>query len=184
MKKRIALFTAVLSLFCLLTGCAEKPSAETSVPDIVKKTNGGEKWQTKIDYANGDNWLAINDSGKAVDVIYFYPTAFNKADESAPDVADIDDAVMRETAHYYLQTQATTFEVDCNIYAPFYRQISAPYSLTLSAQENDDLMRYSASQDPSYALDYYLNITITASPLFWRVTHRALYGFLLFCRII
>ena len=48
MKKRIALFTAVLLLFCLLTGCGEKPSTETSVPDIVKKTNGGEKWQTKI----------------------------------------------------------------------------------------------------------------------------------------
>ena len=155
MKKRIALFTAVLLLFCLLTGCAEKPSTETSVPDIVKKTNGGEKWQTKIDYANEDNWLAINDSGKAVDVIYFYPTAFNKADESAPDVADIDDAGMRETALHHFRTQATAFEEDCNIYAPFYRQISAPYSLTLSAQENDDLMRYSASQDPSYALDYY-----------------------------
>ena len=72
MKKRIALFTAVLLLFCLLTGCAEKPSTETSVPDIVKKTNGGEKWQTKIDYANGDNWLAINDSGTVDGLTYKY----------------------------------------------------------------------------------------------------------------
>lgn len=151
MRRICSCFLVKMLLRCLFTGC----SGKKRVPDVVKNTNGGEKWETKIDYANNDNWLAKNDTGKDVDVIYFYPTTFNKASEDASDVADINDAGMRAQAQVELKNQTSVFEEDCNIYAPYYRQVSAPYSLTLSAQENDDLMRYSASQDPSYALDYY-----------------------------
>ena len=125
------------------------------IPDVIKNTNGGEKWETKIDYANKDNWLAVNDTCKDVDVIYFYPTTFNKTSEDAPDVADISDVGMRAQAQVELKRQASVFQEDCNIYAPYYRQISAPYALTLSEQDADDLLRYSASQDAANALDYY-----------------------------
>jgi len=147
MKKILSFLLAALIL-CFLAGC-------TATPDVVKNTNGGEKWKTKVDYANKDNWLAQNDTGKDVDVIYFYPTAFSKADKDAPDVSDIDDTGMRTQAQVIFDVQATVFEEDCNIYAPFYRQVSAPYALTLPAQDSDDLFRYSASQDPANALDYY-----------------------------
>ena len=151
MKKVITLSLTTIVLSCVFTGC----SNHNEVPDVVKKTNGGEKWETKIDYANNDNWLAKNDTGKDVDVIYFYSTTFNKASDDAPDIADIDDVGMRTGAQVELKLQASVFEEDCNVYAPYYRQISAPYALTLSDEEADDLLRYSASQDPSRALDYY-----------------------------
>lgn len=72
-----------------------------------------------------------------------------------PDISDINDAGMRAEAQRVFGMQATVFEEDCNIYAPYYRQVSAPYALTLSEQDEDDLLRYSASQDPARALDYY-----------------------------
>ena len=157
-RNLLTFFIILLILAVVGTGIAKNLSETGSaadVPDIIKQTNGGEKWETKIDYADLDNWLAVIDSGKDVDVVYFYPTAYAKESEDDSEVADIDDAGMREKAQSYFETQATVFAEDCNIYAPYYRQVSAPYALTLSEEDADALLRYSASQDPSYALDYY-----------------------------
>ena len=154
----ILIFAMVMALF---TGCTVNntdTNIETegsNVPAVIAKTNGGEKWETKIDYANADNWLSAEDAGKDVDVVYFYPTTFSKVSDDAPDVADITDESMRSGAQRELKNQASVFIEDCNIYAPFYRQVNAAYALTLSDEEADDLLRYSASQDPSAALDYY-----------------------------
>lgn len=161
LKKILLVTVAIMMSSFLLCGCGgtdndNTQEAETAdVPVIVTDTNGGEKWETKIDYSDSNNWLAVEDNGKDVDVIYFYPTAFNKLSDDAPDVSDIDDAGMREEASVVYKLQATVFEDDCNIYAPFYRQVSAPYTLTLSEEDNAALMSYSASQDPASALDYY-----------------------------
>ena len=151
MNRKVSFLVAALMSFCLLTGCANK----SEVPDVVKNTKGGEKWETEIDYADATNWLAANDTGKAVDVIYFYPTVFTKASQDAPSVSDIDDAGMRAKAPAVLAMQASVFGEDCNIYAPFYRQVGAAYALSLGEQDSDALFRYSASQDPARALDYY-----------------------------
>lgn len=151
MKKILSFLLATLMLLCFFTGCSPKHE----IPDVVKNTKGSEKWETKVDYANKDNWLAANDTGKNVDVIYFYPTTFNKASTDDPDISDINDTGMRTKAQNILRLQASVFQENCNIYAPFYRQISAPYALTLSQQDSDDLFRYCASQDPANALDYY-----------------------------
>ena len=156
--QNILIFSMVMALF---TGCTVNntdTNVETEVrnaPAVIAKTNGGEKWETKIDYANADNWLSAEDTGKDVDVVYFYPTTFSKVSDDAPDVADITDESMRSGAQRELKNQASVFIEDCNIYAPFYRQVNAAYALTLSDEEADDLLRYSASQDPSAALDYY-----------------------------
>ncbi len=156
--QNILIFAMVMALF---TGCTVNntdTNIETEVSNVsavIAKTNGGEKWETKIDYANADNWLSAEDTGKGVDVVYFYPTTFSKVSDDALDVADITDESMRSGAQRELKNQASVFIEDCNIYAPFYRQVNAAYALTLSDEEADDLLRYSASQDPSAALDYY-----------------------------
>ena len=154
----ILTFAMVMALFtgCTVNNTDTNVETEVSnVPAVIAKTNGGEKWETKIDYANADNWLSAEDAGKDVDVVYFYPTTFSKVSDDAPDVADITDESMRSGAQRELKNQASVFIEDCNIYAPFYRQVNAAYALTLSDEEADDLLRYSASQDPSAALDYY-----------------------------
>lgn len=156
--QNILIFAMVMALFtgCTVNNTDTNVETEVSnVPAVIAKTNGGEKWETKIDYANADNWLSAEDAGKDVDVVYFYPTTFSKVSDDAPDVADITDESMRSGAQRELKNQASVFIEDCNIYAPFYRQVNAAYALTLSDEEADDLLRYSASQDPSAALDYY-----------------------------
>lgn len=156
--QNILIFAMVMALFtgCTVNNTDTNIETEVSnVPTVIAKTNGGEKWETKIDYANADNWLSAEDAGKDVDVVYFYPTTFSKVSDDAPDVADITDESMRSGAQRELKNQASVFIEDCNIYAPFYRQVNAAYALTLSDEEADDLLRYSASQDPSAALDYY-----------------------------
>ena len=156
--QNILIFAMVMALFtgCTVSNTDTNVETEVSnVPTVIAKTNGGEKWETKIDYANADNWLSAEDTGKDVDVVYFYPTTFSKVSDDAPDVADITDESMRSGAQRELKNQASVFIEDCNIYAPFYRQVNAAYALTLSDEEADDLLRYSASQDPSAALDYY-----------------------------
>ena len=123
---------------------------------IVQKTDGSEKWNTIIDYSQIDNWLALpKDRDKNIDVIYFYPTTFGKETPCAPNVSDIDDLNMRKGAKHCLATQASVFEESCNIFAPYYRQISADYALTLSNDETNELLSYSATQDPTTALNYY-----------------------------
>ena len=137
-------------------GGAERMTSKVGDPSVVARTNGGEKWKTTVDYSDPGNWVNLPETTEhEVDVVYFYPTAFNKTSDGAPEVSDIDDAGMRREAPNIYQLQATVFEENCNIYAPYYRQVSAPYSLTLSTEENEELMRYSASQDPAAALDYY-----------------------------
>lgn len=152
MKKLVSILMVTVILCISLAGCV---NTAKDIPQIVKNTKGGEKWKTKIDYENKDNWLVLSDIDKQVDVIYFYPTTFNKMREDAPDISDINDVGMRAKAQIVFGMQATVFGEDCNIYAPYYRQVSAPYALTLSKQDEDDLLHYSASQDPTRALDYY-----------------------------
>jgi len=152
MKKLTVLFLTFLLTIGLFAGCG---SQEGELPESVKNAKGHEKWQTPVDYSDANNWLSAEDAGKDVDLVYFYPTTFNIVEVSEDDVADIDDAGMRRLANEELNRQATAFEEECNIYAPFYRQISAPYALTLDDRGVNDLLRYSASKDPSAALDYY-----------------------------
>ena len=125
-------------------------------PPIILKTYGSEKWNTTIDYSQIDNWLSLpENNNKNVDVIYFYPTTFGKETPSAPNVSDIDDINMRNGAKHCLATQASVFEESCNVFAPYYRQISADFALTLSNDETNELLSYSATHDPAIALDYY-----------------------------
>jgi hypothetical protein len=72
------------------------------------------------DYADGGNWLALPAAAdKKVDVFYIYPTAYYGDDPwCAADNAD-----MRAEARGYRDTQASLFETEGNLYAPFYRQL-------------------------------------------------------------
>ena len=73
MKRNLLTFFIILLILAVVgTGIAKNLSETGSaadVPDIIKQTNGGEKWETKIDYADLDNWLAVTDAGKDVDKI-------------------------------------------------------------------------------------------------------------------
>ena len=136
---------------------AETENVETAaIPEIVQNTPGSEKWQTAIDYSDENNWLSLPENpDKDVDVVYYYPTCYSPAEDSDVVVADITDEGMRAGAQGLLVSQASVFADSCNVFAPYYRQISGDYALTVTDEENAALFRYAASQDAAAALDYY-----------------------------
>ena len=126
------------------------------VPEIVQNAPGSEKWRTAIDYSDVNNWLSLpENTDKDVDVIYYYPTCYFPAEGSDVVVADITDEGMRTGAHGLLVGHASVFADSCNVFAPYYRQISGDYALTATNEENAALFRYAAAQDATAALDYY-----------------------------
>lgn len=148
--------TSILLGFCFvaLISCGTGTS-QTELPDVVKNTSGHEQWETPVDYSKVTNWLNIPAITKDVDLVYFYPTCYSPDSSSDLDLGSIDNAGMRKGAAAVFAQQATAFKEDCNLFAPFYRQLSGTYALTLSDEDNATLFQYAASKDASQALDYY-----------------------------
>jgi len=75
------------------------------------------------DYNNPDSWLTMpehfSSEEQPVDVFWIYPTILS--DESTY-LMDIEDPCLREKATWTLVEQASIFEGQANIYAPYYRQ--------------------------------------------------------------
>ncbi len=155
MKKTIPILLGLLSLASV--SCEKTNNSQADLPEIVKNTTGHEQWETPVDYSKATNWLNIPAITKDVDVVYFYPTCYTPSSTSEPNLCSIENEGMRSGAADIFAEQATAFEEECNIFAPYYKQLSGTYALTLSNEDNETLMRYSASQDPTQALDYYFN---------------------------
>lgn len=175
MKKRIKLFYCLLLIMIwgLCIGCGKvkntpkeqstnKNEAESSnfyenrtVPKYLSRVKGIEKLDKKVDYSNMEHWLEIpQNPDKPVDVIYLYPTVYGSTLESSDDIADIDDASMRVLAIYAAASQASVFEENCNIYAPYYRQFTVN-SLLDVIEHSPESLSYIASKDLYPMLDYY-----------------------------
>jgi hypothetical protein len=92
------------------------------------------------DYANPDHWLSLPTSpDKDVDVFYLYPTAYQKrAGES--NISTIDNPSMVNGSQAAFARQATAFEPMANIYAPYYRQADATYTLNLPLEQQDQVI--------------------------------------------
>ena len=140
-----------LICFIVIASCTKMET----IPDVVNNTTGHEQWETAVDYSDSNSWLSVPaETDKAVDAIYFYPTVYSPS-KTDLNLSSIDDAGMRRNALTAFKLQATAFSQECNVYAPFYRQLDATYALTLSDEENDALFHYAVSKDASGALDYY-----------------------------
>ena len=66
--QNILIFAMIMALFtgCTVNNTDTNVETEVSnVPAVIAKTNGGEKWETKIDYANAD---IIEDFGCIVSI--------------------------------------------------------------------------------------------------------------------
>lgn len=147
-----------------LNSCENNNSSDNSV---LAKTTGIEKFDTAINYSDAGNWLSNPSSiTKNVDLIYFYPTAYNKTADTDTEICDIDNAGMRRASNTQFNAQATAFEESCNLFAPYYRQVDATYALTLTEAENDTLIRYMATKDPAASLDYYFENLNGGRPFF------------------
>ncbi|MEI6309848.1 MAG: DUF3089 domain-containing protein, partial [bacterium] len=70
------------------------------------------------DYSQAAHWLSLPATVKAVDVFYLYPTAWQKTDQSDPNICEIDNPSMLKGSNMSFAKQATAFETVGNIYAP------------------------------------------------------------------
>ena len=144
---------------CLtLTACTSNDDNATTpaddwrkdVPEVAKDIAGLEKYQTPVDYSQATNWLSLPAAtDKSVDVFFVYPTTEGYCEPT--EIVDIDDAVMVEGAKGTLTFQASAFAESCNMFAPYYRQISLPGTGTNYQQ----IIDYISLFDATRALDYY-----------------------------
>lgn len=119
--------------------------------------SGSPEKEIGIDYSNKKNWLVCpENSPKKVDIFYVYPTAWYKEIPSEPDICEIDNKTMLTGSRKAYEIQATAFETAGNIYAPYYRQLDAKYTLTLSEEQRWNVVAATPAKDVTAAFDYYI----------------------------
>ncbi|MFA6009637.1 MAG: DUF3089 domain-containing protein [Desulfobacteraceae bacterium] len=137
---------AILALLTALTlaACSDRSSSDEPV---VRAT----------DYSQTEHWLSLPPTTKAVDVFYLYPTAWLKQNETDPNINEIDNASMRLGSNAAFARQATAFETVCNVYAPYYRQADAFYTLALpTLEEREEVVAGIPTLDVMAAFDFYI----------------------------
>ena len=133
----------VMSLLNGLISCSN--SVESTEADSI------------TDYSKPEHWLSLPaDNTKDVDIFYVYPTAWYKEDPSEPNFCAIDNGIMRIGSKGAFNRQATAFETVGNIYAPYYRQADAKYTLSLPENERWNVIGSIPSKDVIAAFDYYI----------------------------
>ena len=171
MKKLNYLLGASMMLVAMsLASCksSNKPATEASrigeIPEAAQYIVGIEKYNTVIDYSQAENWLDVPaamvkdgvldataaDSLKAVDVFYVYPTVTGFRPET--EVVDMTDTIMIAGAQEVRQIQTAVFDESCNVFMPYYRQISMPKP----GSDYQTIINYVSQFDITDALDYYL----------------------------
>lgn len=114
--------------------------------------------EVATNYANPEHWLALPASpDKPVDVFYLYPTVFQKVNKNEPNICNIDNPVMVKYSQLALAFQASAFDPVGNIYAPYYRQADAAYTLGLPLAEQHKVVGGIPTTDASAAFDHYIN---------------------------
>ena len=113
--------------------------------------------EVATNYANPEHWLALPASpDKPVDVFYLYPTVFQKVNKNEPNICNIDNPVMVKYSQLALAFQASAFDPVGNIYAPYYRQADAAYTLGLPLAEQHKVVGGIPTTDASAAFDHYI----------------------------
>lgn len=153
--KQLVIGAAVLAgAAAVLLGCTVRPVVDTS----SASTPPAGSTPRPVDYASADNWLSAPITiAQPVDVFYLYPTSFQRASSDAPVIAAIDDPGMRQRAQAAFARQATAFETSANIFAPYYRQADAQYTLALPLAEQDKVVGDVPAGDALAAFEYYLD---------------------------
>ena len=167
----LSILASVMLVAMNLASCksSDKPAAETSrigkIPEAAQYIIGIEKYDSLIDYSQAECWLDVPaalvkdgvldgtaaDSLKAVDVFYIYPTVTGFRPET--EVCDMTDTMMISGAQMVRQIQTAVFDESCNVFMPYYRQISMPKP----GSDYSAIIDYVSKFDATDALDYYLN---------------------------
>ena len=153
----LVLLASVMLTAMTIASCksSNKPAADAatqdSIPEVLKDVAGIEKFQTKLDYSKAENWVErAEEATKPVDVFFIYPTVTGFRDPVQ--ICEVTDSEMVAGAKFVRQVQTSVFEESCNIYMPYYRQISMPKPGT----DYRFVTNYLSGFDATDALDYFL----------------------------
>ncbi len=131
-------------LFCLITLISCKDSNSTEPESVT-------------DYSKAEYWLSLpEDNSKEVDIFYVYSTAWYKVDSTESNFCAIDNVTMLAGSRKAFDKQATAFETVGNIYAPYYRQADAMFTLNLPEAQRWDVIGSIPAKDVTAAFDYYI----------------------------
>ena len=111
---------------------------------------------TPTDYSDEAHWLHLpENTDKAVDTFYIYPTVVRETDDPNGDVPLDDANLIEQTANIY-ENQATVYERDTNVYAPYYREKALDVLTGYDKNEVMDVLYNGVQRTDIYAaLDYY-----------------------------
>lgn len=144
-SKKLGLCMALTILIFSIQGCTKENDSQESEPIIV------------TDYSKSEHWLALpENNSKPVDIFYVYPTAWTPENATNPIYCDIDNSSMLTTTAFIYKIQATAFETAGNIYAPYYRQANAAYTLALKEEQRWEVIKKIPALDVNEAFDYYI----------------------------
>lgn len=147
----ITLMLLLLSTSLAACGTGEK-AADSQKPADIQQTA-----QTATDYSRASHWLNLPAvPTQPVDIFYLYPTSYQKSGDSDPNICSIDNPTMVKFAKLAFNRQATAFETVGNIYAPYYRQADAAYTLSLPLDQQDQVVGGIPKEDAFAAFDYYI----------------------------
>ena len=158
MKKKI--FLSLIASFVMLVTISfascnssnKQTTEQDSIPACLEGVAGVEKFETKLDYSKAENWLEQPaEITKPVDVFYIYPTVTGFRDPV--EICDITDSVLVEGAQMVRRLQTSVFDESCNVFMPYYRQISMPKP----GSDYSAIIDYISGFDATDALDYFLN---------------------------
>ena len=117
----------VVGVAALLAAAALASVATAAPPPAV----------TPTDYSQSAHWLQVPRAPRwKVDVFYLYPSAYTKTSPRQPNICPVDDPGMMQGAQVAFCRQATAFAPYGDIYAPYYRQADAAWSLSLPPAEH------------------------------------------------
>lgn len=121
-----------------------------------QKDDAPQPVSVATDYSQTAHWLSIPAPIMAVDVFYLYPTCWQKVNSTDPNICNIDNPSMLAGAPSVFGRQATAFETFANIYAPYYRQADAGYTLGLPEDQRETIIGGIPTLDATAAFDYYI----------------------------
>ncbi len=141
-KYRIILLIAGMLVLTSISGCKKDDSSETN--------------DVPTDYSQTAHWLSIPAPVMDVDVFYLYPTCWSKVNTTDPNICNIDNPSMLAGAPPVYARQATAFETFANVYAPYYRQADAGYTLSLPEDQREIVIGGLPTLDATTAFHYFI----------------------------
>ncbi len=155
MKKQIGFIMMAFTLTILFSQCTPQQKKDNKID--------GENTETALDFSEKANWVSFPSTTKNVDVFYLYPTVSSNASGNM----DIANEEERALAKGIFMAQASVFEEDCNLFAPFYRQLTTAAKPETPTTQPSEMKEFVLGlTDVLDAFDYYIEHLNQGRPFF------------------